>query len=132
MAPNETFGSSDFGSGTSNFGQQKSGSTTETMKEKASQFGSQAKEAAEAGRERAGAGLSTAGEKIQERAGAMGGPTAKIGAKVGETLASAGQYMQDKDTGEIYKDVETYVKEHPVQAVVGAVIAGIVVGKLIK
>ena len=104
----------------------------EKASEKAAEFGEKAKEVAGATKEKAGAGLGTVGGKIRERAEQMGGTPGRIGAKVGSGIEQAGQYVQERQAGEMVKDFEHYVKEHPMQAVAGAVVAGIVVGRILR
>jgi ElaB/YqjD/DUF883 family membrane-anchored ribosome-binding protein len=125
----------DFKQKAAEFGQQAKDRATELgnqAREKASEVGMKAKEMAHTGKEKAGTGLTAAGEKILERTENMSGVTGTVGRKIGSGLESTGHYLKDKQAGEIWDDVETFVKEHPVQSVAGAVVAGIIVGRLLK
>lgn len=83
-------------------------------KEKAAQFGETAKMKA-----------TQFGEKAKDMADARKD-------QVGTRLEEAGHYMRSKDTTEMWHDVEEYVKRHPMQAIAGAVVAGILMGRILK
>ena len=87
-------------------------------------------------RERADDGMTKAGEGVHAAAESLrarvegDGVTATAGSKVAEQLDRTGDYLTEKDSREFMNDARRFVKEHPVQAVAGAVLAGFVVGKL--
>jgi ElaB/YqjD/DUF883 family membrane-anchored ribosome-binding protein len=41
-------------------------------------------------------------------------------------------YVREHSTNEMLNDVETYVKEHPAQSVAGAVVAGFLLGRILR
>ena len=101
-------------------------------REQASQYGEKAQEAMGRGTERAGSGLTTVGEKIRERTEGQGGTAEQVGSRVAGGLEKAGQYLRDKDSSQMFDDVEEYVRSHPMQGLVGAVVAGFVIGRVLR
>ena len=41
-------------------------------------------------------------------------------------------YLRQHDTNEIMEDFEVYAKKHPTQTLVGAVVAGFLLGRLLR
>jgi ElaB/YqjD/DUF883 family membrane-anchored ribosome-binding protein len=91
-----------------------------------------AQEQAEAGIDTAAEGLSSAADKIRERAAGVDGMPAQAGTKVADTMERTAGYLREHDTNEIVDDLERYVREHPVQAVAGAIVGGFVIGRILK
>ncbi len=93
--------------------------------DKAKQWGEQAKEKAAKFGETAKMKAAEFGEKAKDMADHQKD-------KVGTRLEEAGHYLRSKDSGEMWHDAEEYVRHHPMQAVLGAVVAGILVGRILK
>jgi ElaB/YqjD/DUF883 family membrane-anchored ribosome-binding protein len=104
----------------------------EQAKNRAGEVADQAKEKAETGKEQAASGLERTAQMAHERAAASGGMPAEAGAKVADMMEDTAKYLRTHDTNEIWSDVESYARSHPVQTVVGAVIGGFVLGRLIS
>jgi len=100
--------------------------------EKASEVGDRAQEEADARREQAAEGIQSAAEKVRERAEGQGGPAGKLGMQVAEGMDSTAGYLESRSTSEIWADVENYARRHPGPAVAGAVLAGLIIGKLLR
>jgi hypothetical protein len=107
-------------------------SYTEEAKMKAEEFGNQAREQVEQGKDQAAGGMERAAEMVRERAEGTGGTTAQAGTKVADTMESAAGYMREHDVNEMWSDLEVYAKAHPTQALIGAVVTGFLVGRLIR
>jgi hypothetical protein len=102
-------------------------------REKASEYGDKAREQAEAGKDQAASGMEKAAGMLRERtAGTDGGVASQAGTKVADGMESAASYLRQHDTTEMWNDVEAYAKQHPTQALAGAVIAGFLLGRLIR
>ena len=100
--------------------------------EKASEYGAKLQETADAGIDRAADGLEKAAGQLRTRAEDGGGVQEKVGVRVADGLDKTSQYLRDHEAQEIWTDVEQFVKEHPMQAAVGAAVAGYVVAKMMK
>jgi ElaB/YqjD/DUF883 family membrane-anchored ribosome-binding protein len=104
----------------------------ERGKQRAQEIGEKAKERAEAGRERAAGGLESAAGQMRERAEAGEGMTAQVGTKVADQMERTAGYLREHDTSQIFDDVEEYVREHPMQALAGAVVGGFLIGRMLR
>jgi hypothetical protein len=100
--------------------------------EKTSEMTGKARESADAGVNRAAEGLEQAAVQLRERAEDGGGVQEKVGVRVADGLDKTSSYLRDHETQEIWTDVEKFVKEHPMQAAVGAAVAGYLVAKVLK
>jgi ElaB/YqjD/DUF883 family membrane-anchored ribosome-binding protein len=101
------------------------------VSETASEYGDKAQEQLEKGKEQTASGLESAAGMIRERT--QTGPLPpEAGAKVAEGMESAATYLREHDTTEIWNDMERYVKEHPAQAVAGAIFAGFLLGRMLR
>lgn len=100
--------------------------------EKTSELTGKLHESADAGVNRAADGLEQAAVQLRERAEDGGGVQEKVGVRVADGLDKTSMYLRDHEAQEIWTDVEKFVKEHPMQAAVGAALAGYIVAKVIK
>lgn len=101
-------------------------------KEKAPEVMRKAQEQADARLDTAAEGMQSAASKIRERAQSAEGMPAEAGTKVADTMERTAGYLREHDTNEILDDMETYVREHPMQAVAGAVLGGFIIGRILK
>ena len=104
---------------------------TEKAKEVASQYADKAQEQLETGKEQAAGGMQRAAETIREKT-PESGVAAQAGTKVAEGMEQTAQYLQEHSTDEILGDLETYVRSHPTQAVVGAIFVGFMLGRILR
>ena len=100
--------------------------------EKASEYSGKLHEGADAGVNRAAEGLEKAAVQLRDRAENGGGMQEKVGVRVADSLDKTSQYLRDHEATEIWSDVERFVQQHPMQAAVGAAVAGYVVAKVLK
>ena len=77
-------------------------------------------------------GLEKAAGQLRTRAQDGGGVQEKVGVRVADGLDKTSQYLREHEAQEIWTDVEQFVKDHPMQAAVGAAVAGYVVAKMMK
>lgn len=103
-----------------------------TAQEKASEYGQKAQEQADAGIEKAASGVQKAADRLREQAATSDGVTAQVGEKAAETMEKTAGYLRERDTAEILDDLEQYVREHPMQAVAGAVVGGFLIGRILR
>jgi ElaB/YqjD/DUF883 family membrane-anchored ribosome-binding protein len=103
---------------------QKAGDTKDRVQEKV-------KDTAEQGIDRTAEGVQSAADRIRTQAEERGGMTAEAGTKVADTMERTAGYLREHDSEQIMDDVERYVRDHPVQAVAGAVVGGFILGRLL-
>ena len=101
-------------------------------KDKAGEYGDMAHERLEQGRTQAASGGQTAARTIRERTSGSSGVAAEAGTRVAEGMESAATYLRQHDTNEMMEDFEVYAKKHPTQTLVGAVVAGFLLGRLLR
>lgn len=101
-------------------------------KEKASEFAEQAQERVDEGKDKAADAMQQAADTLRERTTGSSGLAAEAGEKLATGMEKAAAYTHDRTTAEILNDLEAYVKEHPTQAVVGAVFAGFLLGRILR
>jgi ElaB/YqjD/DUF883 family membrane-anchored ribosome-binding protein len=110
-------------------------STADRMKQKAVETKDRVRETvqekAEEGIDRAAEGVQGAADRIRSQAEERGGVTAEAGTKVADTMERTAGYLREHDSEQILDDVERYVRQHPVQAVAGAVVGGFILGRLL-
>lgn len=104
----------------------------EKAREQMSAVKDQASDRIEDGRERVADGAQQAADRVREEAESRGGVQGKVGLKAADTMEQAAGYLRDHRTDEIWSDVERYAKEHPMQAVGGAVFAGFLLGRVLR
>jgi ElaB/YqjD/DUF883 family membrane-anchored ribosome-binding protein len=101
------------------------------FKDKARQYRDQAIDQADAGLDKAAEGMQSAADTVRQRAQERGGMTADAGAKVADTMERSADYLREHDTQEVFDDLERYVRQHPMQAVAGAIVGGFILGRLL-
>ena len=100
--------------------------------EKVSEYSDRAIEQAEAGREKAATRMEQAAGTLREKVSAQSGLSAEAGTKVADTMEKTAGYLHDHSTTEMWDDVESYVREHPAKALMGAVVAGFLIAKVLR
>jgi len=98
---------------------------------KVSEFKDKAQQQAELSREKAATATEHAASQLREKAMQQGGKPGEIGTKVADKLHTTSGYVQQHDTMEILDDIEKFVRDHPLQAVGAAVVAGFVLARII-
>jgi ElaB/YqjD/DUF883 family membrane-anchored ribosome-binding protein len=101
-------------------------------REKGAEVADQAEGRLEEGKAKAADAMSSAADTIRERTGNGDGIAAQAGEKLATGLEKAADYTEEHSASEIWNDLEVYVKEHPAQALAGAVFAGILLGKILR
>ena len=91
-----------------------------------------AKEQVDAGIDKAAEGLESTAERIKSMTGEGEGIPAQAGVKLAEGMEGAATYLKEHSSDEMLKDLEVFVKEHPTQALVGAIFAGFLVGRMMR
>ena len=87
---------------------------------------------ADAGIDKAADGFETAAEKMRVRAEEDEGVRSTLEAKAADAMDKTAGYLKEHDSSELMRDLEEFVKAHPVQAAVGALAAGYLLGKIAR
>lgn len=112
---------------------QRSGTQTrQDMSRKATEFTERTRERADEGIGKAAGGMEDTARKLREQTEGKGGVQAKAGEKMAEGMEKTAGYLRERDTQQIMGDVERYVREHPLQAVAGAVVGGFILSRILR
>ena len=123
-----------------NYGSGDGGREDESFGKKASETASEARTAvqervmsgADTGMDKAAQGLGSAAEKMRMRAEEDQGMRSTVEAKAADAMDKTAGYLKEHDSQELMHEIEEFVKTHPMQAAVGALAAGYVLGKLVR
>jgi ElaB/YqjD/DUF883 family membrane-anchored ribosome-binding protein len=99
--------------------------TTELAKD----AGDFAKRQADAGMDRAAEGVHKVAETLRDRADHFSGMRADANEYVADTVDRTADYLKEHDSQQLFGDVRSYVRKHPMQAAIGAIIGGVLLGK---
>jgi hypothetical protein len=91
-----------------------------------------AMEQADAAKDEAADRLQSGARSLRERAEGAGGTTGQAGVKVADTMERTAGYLREHDTADMWNDFEQLVRDHPRQALVGALVAGFVLGRIVR
>lgn len=105
--------------------------TAEDLSAKVSGYADTLRDQAESGKDRAASGLEKAATEMRGRLD-DGGVQAQVGTRLADGMESTAGYLRDHEAAEIWSDLESFVKEHPVQAAVTAAVAGFLVARLVR
>ncbi len=122
-------------SGVQNEAGEMAGKTEDKAKEmtgKAEEVGGKAQEKADQGMESAASGLGQAASKMREQGAQREGAVGTAAAKTADTLDSASQFLQNKDTAQLMDDVEAFVRQKPVESLLIAAGIGFVLSKIVR
>jgi len=87
---------------------------------------------ADAGMDKAADGLGNAAAKMRGRAEEDEGVRSTLETKAADAMDKTAGYLKDHDSSELLKDLEEFVKLHPIQAAIGALAAGYLLGKIAR
>ena len=123
MAINE-FGSSAFDSDTV-------ADAANRAQQQAKRYGQRAMDAVESGRESAATSLDNAASGIRAKADSLpGGPdVSRFARRAADKIGGAAQYLRDHEVKDMMSEVQSFVKEHPAQALLGAAVVGFLAGR---
>ena len=123
MAINE-FGASGFDSDTV-------ADAASRAQQQAKRYGQRAMDAVESGRESAATSLDSAASGIRAKADSLpGGPdVGRFARRAADKIGGAAQYLRDHEVKDMMSEVQSFVKEHPAQALLGAAVVGFLAGR---
>lgn len=107
---------------------------TENIRNKTSDMSRRVNNAIDEQRNTAATALDDTASKLHETAGSLpgGGKMTGIAHRAADTLEHTSQYIRDHDSSAMAEDVVDFVKRYPTQAIVGAAVAGFLVGRLFR
>jgi ElaB/YqjD/DUF883 family membrane-anchored ribosome-binding protein len=88
-------------------------------------------DAVESGRESAATSLDSAASGIRAKADSLpGGPdVSRFARRAADKIGGAAQYLRDHEVKDMMSEVQSFVKEHPAQALLGAAVIGFLAGR---
>jgi ElaB/YqjD/DUF883 family membrane-anchored ribosome-binding protein len=105
---------------------------TSKTQEKAGELGGKAHDKADQGMDAAASGLGQAADMLRQQGEQRGGAAGNAASKTADTLESASHYLRDKDTDQLMSDLESFVRQKPVESVLIAAGIGFVLSKIVR
>jgi ElaB/YqjD/DUF883 family membrane-anchored ribosome-binding protein len=100
--------------------------------EKAGELGGKAQDKADQGMDAAASGLGQAANMLRQQGEQRGGGVGNAASKTADTLESASHYLRDKDTDQLMTDLQSFVRQKPVESVLIAAGIGFVLSKIVR
>lgn len=110
----------------------KADEVTGKAQEKAGEMSDKAHDQADKGIDAASSGLGSAADTIRQQGEQRGGTVGTAATKTADTLESASKYLRDKDSDQLVKDLESLVREKPVESLLVAAGVGFLLSKLFR
>jgi ElaB/YqjD/DUF883 family membrane-anchored ribosome-binding protein len=108
------------------------GAMKDKAEEQAGNVATMARERTDQGMDKASEGLHSAASQLREKGEQRGGMQAQVATKFADQLDRTSTYLRDHDSQQVWDDVERFVKENPLQAAAGALVAGFVLGRIFR
>ena len=102
------------------------------MSDEARGVADRARETADRGVDLAAERLDGAAARLRDMSSERGGVAADAGTRVADGIERTAGYLHEHDAGEMMSGFRSYVKEHPWQAVAGALVGGYLIGKVMR
>jgi ElaB/YqjD/DUF883 family membrane-anchored ribosome-binding protein len=100
--------------------------------DKAADLGHKAVNAIDTQRGPAASGLDTAAASLHAGADKLPPQAAPLVHQAADKLGATADYVRNNRMKDMLADVETYVKAHPTQSLLGAVVVGFLAGRMLK
>ena len=102
--------------------------------ETAKRYGQRAMDAVESGRQSAASTLDDAASGIRAKADSLpgGADVSKFARRAADKIGGAAQYLRDHEVKDMMSEVQDFIKEHPAQALIGAVVVGFLAGRSMR
>ena len=100
----------------------------------AKRYGQRAMDAVESGRQTAASTLDSAASGIRSKADTLpgGDDVSRFARRAADRIGGAAQYLRDHEVKDMMSEVRDFIKEHPAQALVGAVVVGFLAGRSMR
>ena len=106
--------------------------TAGKAREQASAVADKAVKQADEATTRAGESMEDVASKLRDQARGQGGVAAEVGTKVADTMETTASYLKEHDPPEMLDALERYVREHPLQALAGAIVVGFLIARIVR
>jgi len=110
----------------------KADEVTGKAKEKAGEMSDKAHDKADQGIDAAASGLGSAADTLRQQGEQRGGTVGTAAARTADTLESASHYLRDKDSDQLMNDLESLVRQKPVESLLVAAGVGFILSKLFR
>jgi len=102
--------------------------------EQAKRYGQKAMDAVEAGRESAASTLDSAASAVRSNADSLpgGADVSRFARRAADKMGGAAQYLREHEVKDVMSEVQSFVKEHPAQALLGAALVGFLAGRSMR
>ena len=126
MAINE-FGSSTFNTDTV-------ADAANRAQEEARRYGKRALDAVESGRQSAASTLDSAASGIRSKADSLpgGADVSRFARRAADKIGGAAQYLREHEVRDMMSEAESFIKDHPTQALLGAALVGFLAGRSMR
>jgi ElaB/YqjD/DUF883 family membrane-anchored ribosome-binding protein len=120
--------------GTSAFTSESLADTATRAQEQAKRYGQRAMDAMESGRQSAASTLDNAASGIRSKADSLPGGTdvSRFARRAADKIGGAAQYLREHEVKDMMSEVESFIKEHPAQALLGAALVGFLAGRSMR
>lgn len=120
--------------GTSGFNSAAVADAAGRAQEQARRYGQRAMDAVESGRESAASTLDSAASGIRAKADSLpgGAEVGRFARRAADKIGGAAQYLRDHEVKDLMSEAQSFVKEHPAQALIGAAVVGFLAGRSMR
>lgn len=112
--------------------QDKAKDLASTAQEKAGEVQGKAQDKADQGIDAAASGLGSVADTIRQQGEQRGGSVGSAATRTADTLEHASQYLRDKDSDQLLNDLESLVRQKPVESLLVAAGVGFILSKLFR
>lgn len=112
--------------------QDKAKDLASTAQDKAGELQGKAQDKADQGIDAAASGLGSVADTIRQQGEQRGGSVASAASRTADTLESASHYLRDKDSDQLMGDLESLVRQKPVESLLVAAGVGFILSKLFR
>ena len=102
------------------------------LAQQATDFGRKAVGALDAPRSTAASAIDSAATALHTNAERLPATVGRFAHQTADTLSTTADYVRDNTMRDVVTDLQAYVKAHPTQALVGAVVVGFMAGRLLQ
>jgi ElaB/YqjD/DUF883 family membrane-anchored ribosome-binding protein len=102
--------------------------------EEAKRYGKRALDAVESGRQSAASTLDSAASGIRSKADSLpgGADVSRFARRAADKIGGAAQYLREHEVRDMMSEAESFIKEHPTQALLGAALVGFLAGRSMR